>query len=117
MTTIKEHGNFVGGTTRPAHNGAGYERRNPAAPDEIVGRFAASDEHDAAEAVAEARDAAADWAATPAPARGRILAAAARALEARLEVVAQDMAREMGKPIREARGETARGVAILDYRG
>lgn len=81
----------------------------------MVGRFAASGPEDAAAAVAAAAEAAARWAATPAPARGRVLAAAARALEARLDQVAADMTGEMGKPIRESRGEVGRGVAILDY--
>jgi acyl-CoA reductase-like NAD-dependent aldehyde dehydrogenase len=92
-----------------------YERRNPANPDEVTGRFPAAGPEEVEAAVSAAEAALPGWAATPAPARGRVLAAAARALEARLEQVAQDMTREMGKPIREARGEAARGAAILDY--
>ncbi|HEY5058757.1 MAG TPA: aldehyde dehydrogenase family protein [Gaiellaceae bacterium] len=111
----EKFGNFIGGETRDSRSGGAYERRNPSKPEETVGRFAESDTTDVAEAVAAAAAAAASWAATPAPARGRFLAAAARALEARLEQVAQDMTREMGKPIREARGEAGRGVAILDF--
>jgi aldehyde dehydrogenase (NAD+) len=108
-------GNLVGGEKRPSASGETYERRNPAAPDEIVGRFASSGARDVEAAVAAAGEARTGWAETPAPARGPFLAAAARALEARVEDVARDMTREMGKPIREARGEAARGVAILDY--
>ena len=36
-------------------------------------------------------------------------------MQSRVEEVAQAMTREMGKPIREARGEAARAVQILDY--
>jgi aldehyde dehydrogenase (NAD+) len=92
-----------------------YEHRNPAAPDEVTGRYPSAGPAEVDAAVSAAAAALDEWAATPAPARGRILAGAARALEARLEQVAQDMTREMGKPIREARGETGRGVQILDY--
>jgi alpha-ketoglutaric semialdehyde dehydrogenase len=115
LQTASSHGNFVGGGSRPSRAGEEYERRNPASPSEVVGRFAASDEYDVEDAVGAAYAAQPGWAATSAPARGRFLALAARALEARLERVAQDMTQEMGKPIREARGEVARGVAILDF--
>jgi aldehyde dehydrogenase (NAD+) len=115
VVEIERHANFVAGERRPASSGEEYERRNPARPDEVVGRFASSGAEDVTAAVDAATEAFPAWAATPAAVRGRLLAAAARALEARLEQVAQDMTREMGKPIREARGEAARGVAILDY--
>src|SRR4051794_32824 len=99
--TASSHGNFVAGGSRPSRGGEEYERRNPASPSEVVGRFAASDEYDVEDAVGAAYAAQPAWAATSAPARGRFLAGAARALEARLEQVAQDMTQEMGKPIRE----------------
>jgi alpha-ketoglutaric semialdehyde dehydrogenase len=92
-----------------------YERRNPARLSESVGRFPLAGADDVAAAVAAAADAQPAWGALSGAARGAILARAARALEARLEQVASDMTREMGKPIREARGETGRGVAILDF--
>ena len=120
MTSISDpaltsHGNSIDGTQRPARQGETYERRNPARLSEVVGRFAASDASDVGDAVNAAAAAQPAWAALPAAARGAVLARAARALEAKLEGVAQDMTAEMGKPIREARGETARGVSILDY--
>jgi len=113
--TSNRYGNFIGGGSRPGRAGEEYERRNPARPDEVVGRFSQSDEYDVEDAVVAAQTAQPGWAATPAPARGRFLAAAARALESRLEQVARDMTQEMGKPLREARGEVARGAAILDF--
>lgn len=113
--TSERHGAFIGGESRPSASGDEYERRNPANPEEVAGTFALAGAADVETAVSAAESGFPAWAATAAPARGRILAAAARALEARIETVARDMAREMGKPIREARGESARGVAILDY--
>ncbi len=114
-STSAAHGAFIGGESRASASGEEYERRSPADPDEIVGRFASCGAEDAGAAAAAAEAALAGWGSTPAPVRGRVLAAAARALEARVEQVAQDMTREMGKPLREARGEAGRGVAILDY--
>jgi len=43
------------------------------------------------------------------------LTTAAAAIEARAEEIARDMSTEMGKPLREARGETARASQILRY--
>jgi aldehyde dehydrogenase (NAD+) len=114
-TTSQSHGAFIGGERRPSASGEEYERRNPANPAEVTGRFASAGPDDVDAAVSAAAAALPEWAATPAPVRGRLLAAAARRLEARVEDVARDMTLEMGKPLREARGEAARGVAILDY--
>jgi aldehyde dehydrogenase (NAD+) len=109
------HGNFVEGRSTSSLSGEEYERRNPAKPREVTGRFAASNEADVDAAVAAAHAAQGAWGATSAPARGSVLARAARALESRVEEVALAMTHEMGKPIREARGEAARAVQILDY--
>jgi len=92
-----------------------FEKRNPFRPSEIVGTFPASGAEEAAAAVTAAADALPGWASTPAPARAAVLSAAANALERRSEQVAQDMTAEMGKPLRESRGEAARGAAILRY--
>ena len=51
----------------------------------------------------------------PAAQRAAILMGAADAIERRVEQIAQDMTLEMGKPLREARMEAARGAAILRY--
>ena len=47
--------------------------------------------------------------------RAAYLTAAAAVLEARAEQVARDMTIEMGKPLREARGEAARASQILRF--
>lgn len=88
---------------------------NPAHPGETVAEVGLADVgivNDAAEA---ARGAFRAWRATPAPQRGDILRKAADLLEERIEDVARDLAREEGKALFEARGETNRAVAILRY--
>ena len=77
--------------------------------------FAASRAADAGAAVDAAREAFPAWAALPAAQRAAIFFKAADALEARVEQIAQDMTAEMGKPLREARGEAARAAAILRF--
>src|SRR5205085_11404893 len=47
--------------------------------------------------------------------RGQFLFKAANILEENLDEIAETMTKEMGKTLPEAKGETARGVAILRY--
>lgn len=88
---------------------------NPANTDDVIGEFAAAGVEDVNAAVEAAHRAFPAWRAMPMVKRGDILYKAANLLEARLEDVAQAMTREEGKTLPEARGETARGVAILRY--
>jgi acyl-CoA reductase-like NAD-dependent aldehyde dehydrogenase len=107
--------NYVNGAWVPSASGATYTRVSPMRPDENVGEFTASTEADAGAAVAAAAAAFAGWSRLPAAKRGAYLTAAAAALEARAEEIARDMSTEMGKPLREARGETARASQILRF--
>ena len=107
--------NYVAGEWRPAASGGTYEKRNPMRPSEVVATVASSDEQDVEAAVAAADAAFPEWAALPMAKRASYLTAAAAALDARTEEIAQDMTAEMGKPLREARGETGRAAQILRY--
>ena len=107
--------NYVGGEWRPAESGETYEKRNPMRPSEVVAVVASSSERDVDAAVAAAEHAFPEWAALPLAKRGAYLTAAAAALESRLDRVARDMTDEMGKPLRESRGEAARAAQILRY--
>lgn len=92
-----------------------YEKRNPFRPDEVTGEYPEHGHGDVDGAVAAADAAFSAWAATPAARRGEYLSAAAAILESRCEDVARDLTAEVGKPVREARGEVARAVQILRY--
>jgi alpha-ketoglutaric semialdehyde dehydrogenase len=107
--------NFIAGRWTPSQSGSVYERHNPWRPREAVGEFPSSDAQDVAAAVAAAEDARRDWAGLPAAVRGAYLSRAADAIEARQEEIARDMTREMGKPLRESRGEAGRAAAILRF--
>jgi acyl-CoA reductase-like NAD-dependent aldehyde dehydrogenase len=113
--TRPELANYVGGEWAPARNGRTYQKHNPANPSEIVGDFPSSGEEDVAVSVEAAAEAFPGWADTPAAGRAAVLMRAADAIEARVEDMAADMTREMGKPLREARMESARTAAIFRY--
>jgi acyl-CoA reductase-like NAD-dependent aldehyde dehydrogenase len=107
--------NFVGGEWQPSATGRTYEKRSPWRPSESIGQFPASGEEDVNAAVAAASAAFTEWSRKPAAQRATVLTAAADAIERRVEQMAQDMTLEMGKPLREARMEAARGAAILRF--
>jgi acyl-CoA reductase-like NAD-dependent aldehyde dehydrogenase len=107
--------NYVAGEWRPSASGETYAKTSPMRPSETVGEFAASSEADAEAAVGAAQEAFAAWAALPLATRGAYLEGAASVLASRMEQVARDMASEMGKPLREARGEAARAATILRF--
>ena len=108
-------GNFIQGFWKEAAGGRTFSSINPADTGDVVGEFAASSAADLAAAIDAAHAALPDWRGRSAFARGEYLRKAADLLEGRLEQVARAMVRENGKTIAEARGETARGVALLRY--
>src|SRR6476620_2953276 len=107
--------NFIGGEWRPSVSGRTYEKQGPWRPSEVIGEFPASGEEDVNAAVAAALAAFPEWARTPAAKRGAILNKAADIVELRAEQIAQDMTLEMGKPIRESRGEALRMSQVFRF--
>jgi alpha-ketoglutaric semialdehyde dehydrogenase len=107
--------NFVGGEWQASASGRTYEKRGPWRPSEPIGEFPDSGEEDVNAAVAAAAEAFAEWSRTAAAKRGAILYKAADAIEARLEQIAQDMTLEMGKPLRESRGEALRMAQVYRF--
>ncbi len=88
---------------------------SPQDPTDVVVEFAAVTPAQVAPRVDAARAAQRAWVATPAPARARALHDMASQVEAHADDLTALMVREVGKPVTEARGETARSVAILRY--
>ncbi len=62
-----------------------------------------------------ARAAQRQWAATPAPRRGRAIQQIGRIVEANKEALARVMTAEMGKPIAESRGEVQEVIDTCDF--
>ena len=107
--------NYVAGEWVGARGGDTYEKANPWRPSSTVGEFASSGEDDVDAAVEAAATAFTTWSRLPLAARGAYLTKAAASLERRVEEIARDMSTEMGKPLRESRGETLRAAQILRY--
>jgi acyl-CoA reductase-like NAD-dependent aldehyde dehydrogenase len=110
----KEYGNYIGGVWQSV-KGQTQASINPANSEEAVGYVQISGAADLDAAVAAAKEAGIAWRKLSAPARGDFLYKAANELEKRLDEIAETMTREMGKTLPEAKGETARGIAILRY--
>lgn len=118
MTTItrkKTYLNYINGEWIASETGEIAESRNPANKDEVVGLYQLSSTNDFDQAATSARKAQKAWRKLAGNVRGDYLLKAAAILEERIEDVATAMTKEMGKTFAEAKGETARGVAILRY--
>ncbi len=107
--------NLIGGEWVTASNGAVFENRNPAAPQEVLGLFPRLTREDTRRAIEAARAAFPAWAATPPPQRGAILFEASRLIDQRLENIAVTLTREEGKTLAEARAEVRRARDIFRY--
>lgn len=104
------NGEWVGGSTT-------FENRNPANTGEVVGAFAKGSAADIAAATDAAQEAFEAWSAMTGPARGNYLFKVAQILEDRLEQLGEEMTREEGKTLPEAKGETMRSINIFRYFG
>lgn len=107
--------NLIGGEWTPSCTGRTYQSHNPWRPQEVVAEFPRSGPEDVEAAVGAANEAARSWSRLPAAKRGSFLAAAADLIDARTEELSQDMTREMGKPLREARLEFARVATMFRF--
>ncbi|UJL45718.1 aldehyde dehydrogenase family protein [Virgibacillus sp. NKC19-16] len=107
--------NYINGEWVASNTNEVMTNINPANTDDVVGQVQKSSREDLDKAVAAAKPAKKEWRDLAGAERGQYLYKAADVLESRIEEVAQCMTREMGKTFPEAKGETARGVAILRY--
>src|SRR5215207_1222232 len=112
-----ESKNFIGGEWVPADSGETLEIVNPSNPSEILGTTPKSGAAETERAIEAATSALPGWKATLPSARGAILMDAADIIASRTEELAQLMAREVGKAMKESRAEVARAAAILRYYG
>ncbi|MCW5941501.1 MAG: aldehyde dehydrogenase family protein [Fimbriimonadaceae bacterium] len=115
MSNVPRLPNFIAGRCVEAEATAWHSSRNPSKPDDVVAEVPESGFADVGAAVQGAVAAQAGWWTRTGMARADALYAWADALKARAEELAGLIAREVGKPIGEARGEVGRGVLILRY--
>lgn len=97
--------------------GADTERMNPARPGELAALSPSGTAEDVDAAISAAAAAQPAWAALPAPSRGAILMAAGNLLLDRQTAIAEDLVREEGKTLAEAKGEVKRASDVLRFFG
>ncbi|HEY2990102.1 MAG TPA: aldehyde dehydrogenase family protein [Candidatus Binatia bacterium] len=107
--------NYIAGRWVAAKSGKTFENRNPADRCELIGQFPDSNGADIDEAVGAAKRALPQWRLVPAPKRGEILYRVGEILRRRKEEIARAMTREMGKILKETRGDVQEGIDTAYY--
>jgi aldehyde dehydrogenase (NAD+) len=108
------HRLFINGEWIGSSTGETFDDFNPATL-ELIGKFYKASEDDVKNAADSAQDAFDKWSSTPAPQRGKILFRASRMLELKKEELARLMTTEMGKVLKEARGDVQEAIDITYY--
>ncbi|HEY7096925.1 MAG TPA: aldehyde dehydrogenase family protein, partial [Terriglobales bacterium] len=114
-TRTRVYNNFIDGEWVEASTGETFENRNPADTRDVVGIFQKSAKADVDAAVDAAKRAFAKWRLVPAPRRAEIVFRAAEMLLERKEEYSRDMTREMGKVLKETRGDTQEAIDTAYY--
>ena len=94
---------------------ATYASRNSAVQTDVVAEVALAGPETFLDACRTARAAHREWADTPAPIRGRVIAYIGRLIEANKESLAKVVTREIGKPYAESLGEVQEIVDTCDF--
>jgi aldehyde dehydrogenase (NAD+) len=107
--------NYIGGKWVAPSTHEWIENRNPADIREVLGRFPSSSREDVDAAVGAAAEAFPKWRKIPAPRRAEILFRAGEILIRRKEEFACAMTREMGKVLKEARGDVQEAIDMTYF--
>ncbi len=107
--------NFINGRWIESTSSRAVSNINPANTDDVIGSVKQATREEARAAVEAAAAAFHGWRTTPAPARGRIVARAARLLDENKEELAQILTREEGKSVAESRGELQRSINVAEF--
>jgi acyl-CoA reductase-like NAD-dependent aldehyde dehydrogenase len=115
MADAKVYKNFINGEWVDSVTRKTFENRNPADTRELLGLFQASNEEDVQRAVNAAKEAYKKWRLVPAPKRGEMLFKLAEILVKRKEDFARQMTQEMGKVLKETRGDVQEAIDMSYY--
>src|SRR5438034_5259673 len=107
--------NLIDGKWVEAKSGKTFDNRNPANRNDLIGLFPASGQQDVDDAVRSAKHAFAKWRLVPASKRGEMLYRVGELLRQRKEEIARIMTREMGKILKETRGDVQEGIDTAFY--
>ena len=114
-TSTRVFKNFIDGEWVEARTGETFENINPADTRDVVGIFQKSGRDDVNEAIEAAKRAFEKWRLVPAPRRAEIVTRAGQILVERKEQYARDMTREMGKILKETRGDVQEAIDTAFY--
>jgi len=106
--------NFIAGRETPA-GAASFTRRNPANRDDLVTLAPESTREEVRAACEAARSAGERWSRLPAPQRALVIGRLVRQLGDAKEGLARFVSREVGKPIREARGSVQEAIDTAEF--
>jgi len=115
MPSTRTYQNFIGGEWVASRTGKTFENLNPADIRDLVGIFQRSGKEDVSDAVCAAKQAFEKWRLVPAPRRAEIIFRAGQLLAERKEQYARDMTREMGKVLKETRGDVQEAIDTAYY--
>ncbi len=105
---------FINGEWRAANDGSEYNLINPSTED-LISTVAYAGKADTCLAIDAASEAFASWRLTTPYTRAEILKKAAAYLREHLITLAQDMVRESGKPLAEAKGEFTVAANLFEW--
>src|SRR4249919_1121003 len=112
---IPEHRRlFIGGSWREANSGATFSVRDPA-DGSVIADVADGDVNDAVDALDAAAEVQKEWGTTAPRERGEILRRAFELITARADDFAELMSLEMGKTVKEAKGEVTYGAEFFRW--
>lgn len=92
-----------------------FSSLNPANRNDIVGTFANATLDECKLACEQARIGFLKWSKTPAPVRAEVIANFGKLIEKNKEALSQILTREMGKPLREARGDVQEAIDTCHF--
>lgn len=115
MKIADDHSLYIDGEWVAATSGELFEVVNPADTSEVLAHYPKATKPDIDAAVAAAKDAWKPWRDTPAPRRAEYVHRVGILLEQRMEELALAMSREMGKTLKECRGDIQEGIDFAQY--
>jgi len=92
-----------------------YTSTNPARLDDVVTTGALADESGIVATARSAKAAQPGWSGIPAPVRGQVIANISRIVESNADALARLITREIGKPLKESRGEVQEVVDTCHF--
>ena len=105
----------IRGSLREDSPGGTLTSTNPAQLDDVVAEVRLGDAAAFVDACRAAKEAQAEWAATPAPVRGRAIQQIGRLVEENKEALARLVTREIGKPYPESLGEVQEIIDTCNF--